>query len=161
MKFTLGIVVLIGMVGCEAPLQITSAPEPSYQELATSRAIQSREITVSSDLIMPKILEILYDAGYLVRSANSELGLVSFCQQRYDRQQIKSITMEGSAIFKSGGPNSTKVRVILSGNWEGTSIGGGMKSTVISSIGGVQEVEQDEYKKLLDLFETKLHNVQN
>ena len=39
------------------------------------------------------------------------------------------------------------------GNWEGTAVGGGAKSVVISSVGGVQDPEFDEYGKILDMLE--------
>jgi len=73
-------------------------------------------------------------------------------------QSGANISEEGSILFKSTGPKSTQIRVMLTGGWQRyQATGGGMHSTDYGMVGGVQQVAgADEYKKLLDLLEAGL-----
>src|SRR2546425_9418957 len=84
MKTLVATLAVLGFSGCVplAPVQLRSAPEPSEQEMAQLRNIQSRTIAIRRDAVFPKVLEVLMDGGYVIRSANTDLGLVTFYQQR-------------------------------------------------------------------------------
>jgi len=159
---TLGVLWFSGCVPL-APVQLRSAPEPSEQEMAQLRNIQSRTIALRRDAVFPKVLEVLMDGGYVIRSANADLGLVTFYQQWMDQAQHNAnIAEEGSAVFSSAGPNQVRVRLVISGSWQRLEVtGGGPKSTDSGMVGGVlQSASPEEYAKLLDLLERGLRSAQ-
>ena len=163
MKTLAATLAVLGFSGCVplAPVQLRSAPEPSEQEMAQLRNIQSRTIAIRRDAVFPRVLEILMDGGYVIRSANTDLGLVTFYQQWMDQAQHNAnIAEEGSAVFSSAGPNQTRVRLVISGSWQRLEVtGGGLKSTDSGMIGGVlQSASPEEYAKLLDLLERGLRS---
>ena len=163
MKTLAATLAVLGFSGCVplAPVQLRSAPEPSEQEMAQLRNIQSRTIAIRRDAVFPKVLEVLMDGGYVIRSANTDLGLVTFYQQWMDQAQHNAnIAEEGSAVFSSAGPNQTRVRLVISGSWQRLEVtGGGPKSTDSGMIGGVlQSASPEEYAKLLDLLERGLRS---
>ena len=163
MKTLVATLAVLGFSGCVplAPVQLRSAPEPSEQEMAQLRNIQSRTIAIRRDAVFPKVLEVLMDGGYVIRSANTDLGLVTFYQQWMDQTQHNAnIAEEGSAVFSSAGPNQTRVRLVISGSWQRLEVtGGGLKSTDSGMIGGVlQSASPEEYAKLLDLLERGLRS---
>lgn len=163
MKTLAATLAVLGFSGCVplAPVQLRSAPEPSEQEMAQLRTIQSRTIAIRRDAVFPKVLEVLMDGGYVIRSANTDLGLVTFYQQWMDQTQHNAnIAEEGSAIFSSAGQNQTRVRLVISGSWQRLEVtGGGLKSTDSGMVGGVlQSASPEEYAKLLDLLERGLRS---
>ncbi len=163
MKTLAATLAVLGFSGCVplAPVQLRSAPEPSEQEMAQLRNIQSRTIAIRRDAVFPKVLEVLMDGGYVIRSANTDLGLVTFYQQWMDQTQHNAnIAEEGSAIFSSAGQNQTRVRLVISGSWQRLEVtGGGLKSTDSGMVGGVlQSASPEEYAKLLDLLERGLRS---
>ncbi len=163
MKTLLATLAVLGFSGCAplAPVQLRSAPEPSEQEMAQLRNIQSRTIAIRRDAVFPRVLEVLMDGGYVIRSANTDLGLVTFYQQWMDQTQHNAnIAEEGSAIFSSAGPNQTRVRLVISGSWQRLEVtGGGFKSPDSGMIGGVlQSASPEEYAKLMDLLERGLRS---
>lgn len=122
-------------------------------------AIQSRTLNIESNDVFPRVLTVLLNGGYIIRSANKELGYVSFYQQWNDASQSgANITQEGTAIFSNAGPHQTSVRVAVTGGWQRLqATGGGPKSTDFGMVGGVQlSATPDEYKGLLDLIEAGL-----
>jgi len=129
--------------------------------MAQLRNIQSRTIAIRRDAVFPRVLEVLMDGGYVIRSANTDLGLVTFYQQWMDQTQHNAnIAEEGSAIFSSAGPNQTRVRLVISGSWQRLEVtGGGFKSPDSGMIGGVlQSASPEEYAKLMDLLERGLRS---
>ncbi|MGZ3699883.1 MAG: hypothetical protein ACXVCH_17455 [Bdellovibrionota bacterium] len=150
------------LLGCTVvtPVQVRSAPQSTGQQLATVRALRTRVIATPLSAVFPKVLDVLMDSGYLVRSANETLGIISFYQQWQDTDQSgASISEEGTAVFRSAGPSSTEVRLILTGGWQRVeSSGGGVRNFSTSAlVGGVQQhADPREYKKVLDLLEKGL-----
>jgi hypothetical protein len=160
MNRSFGLLALGALAGCVAPpVQLRSAPTPTTQQISQTREVQTRVIAVPIDAILPKAIEILFDNGYVVRAADRQLGLISFYQQWTDPTQSgANISEEGSILFKTAGPKSTQIRVMLTGGWQRLeATGGGPRSTDYGMVGGVQQVaDADEYKKLLDLLEAGL-----
>jgi hypothetical protein len=160
MKITLGVLVLCVLVGCMAPpVQLRSAPPPNAQQVAQTRAVQTRVIAMPVDAVLPRAIEILFDNGYVVRAADAQLGLIAFYQQWTDPTQGgANISEEGSILFKAAGPQSTQIRVMLTGGWQRLEpTGGGVHSADFGMVGGVQQVAgASEYKAILDLLETGL-----
>ena len=154
------VVLAVAVTGCVTPpVQIRSAPRPLKQDLANVIAIQSRTLNIESNDVFPRVLTVLMNGGYIIRSANKELGYVSFYQQWNDASQSgANITQEGTAIFSNAGPHQTSVRVAVTGGWQRLqATGGGPKSTDFGMVGGVQlSATPDEYKGLLDLIEAGL-----
>ena len=111
------------------------------------------------DAVLPRAIEILFDNGYVVRAADAQLGLIAFYQQWTDPTQGgANISEEGSILFKAAGPQSTQIRVMLTGGWQRLEpTGGGVHSADFGMVGGVQQVAgASEYKAILDLLETGL-----
>lgn len=123
------------------------------------RQVQTRVIATPIGSILPAAIEILFDNGYVVRAVDGPLGFIAFYQQWTDpAQSAANISEEGSILFKAAGPQSTQIRVMLTGGWQRLeATGGGPRSTDYGMVGGVQQVAgADEYKKLLDLLEAGL-----
>ena len=158
-RVLISLVIGLSLPGC-SPLQVQvrSAPVPSEQDVIQSRSTQSRTVAVPRETVFPAILNIFMDNGFVIRSANGDLGLVSFYQQWTDTSQHGAcIELEGSAVFSAVGATKTLVRLVLSGNWQVMVNGGGPKSDVSTMVGGVQQsTPAEEYKKLLDLLEVGL-----
>ena len=150
------------LFGCAAPIQLRSAPEPSPQELAHLRNIESRTIAVQRGAVFPRVLEVLMDGGYVIRSANNDLGLVTFSQQWRDQTQGNAnIAEEGSAVFSSVGSNQTRVRLMISGSWQRLEATGGGTTIDTGMVGGAQlGISPEQYARLLDLLERGLRSSQ-
>jgi len=160
MKTSLAVLALCALAGCMAPpVQLRSAPTPTAQQVAQTRAVESRVIATPIDAALPRAIEILFDNGYVVSAADGQLGFIAFYQQWTDPTQGgANISEEGSLLFKAAGPQSTQIRVMLTGGWQRLeATGGGVHSTDFGMVGGVQQVASaDEYKKILDLLEAGL-----
>jgi hypothetical protein len=160
MKRFLGILALCALCGCGTPpVQLRSAPSPTAQQIAQAREVQTRVVAAPINALLPQAIEILFDNGYVVRAADGQLGFIAFYQQWSDpTQSDANISEEGSILFKAVGPQSTQIRVMLTGGWQRLqATGGGAHTTDYGMVGGVQQVAgTGEYKKLLDLLETGL-----
>jgi hypothetical protein len=151
-KILLGTLAISALSGCVAP-EIRTAPPPTTQQLALDRQVQVRTIAIPAERVFPKILDVLMDNGFIVRSVNEKVGFVSFYQQWADQSQRNAdITLEGSLLFKSTGPNSTEARVVLTGSWQVLSVGSG--SSANSMVSGVQQSPgAEQYTMVLDAIE--------
>jgi hypothetical protein len=159
MKGVVLVIWTVAITGCVMPpVQIRSAPAPLKQDLAKVIAIQSRILNIETDAVFPRVLTLLLNGGYVIRSANKELGYVSFYQQWNDASQNgANITQEGSAVFSNVGPHQTSVRIVVTGGWQRLEPTGGGKSPDFGMVGGVQmSATPEEYKGLLDLIEAGL-----
>jgi hypothetical protein len=160
MKMIVGVPMLCVLAGCVAPpVQLRSAPAPTAEQIAQTRALQTRVIATPVTAVLPAAIEVLFDNGYVVRAADAQLGFLAFYQQWTDPAPSgANITEEGSILFKPAGPQSTEIRVMLTGGWQRLeTTGGGPHSTDYGMVGGVQQIAgTDEYKKLLDLLEAGL-----
>lgn len=152
---TMGSLAIAVLSGCviRPPAQIRTAPLPTPQEIALKRQEQSRVIAVPLESVFPKVLDVLMDNGFIVRSVNEKAGFVSFSQQWQDKSwNGVNITIEGSLLFRSAGTNSTQVRVALTGSLEAFSCDG-----VYSSTSMVRDVQQNasakEYQMVLDVID--------
>ncbi len=161
MKHSLALLALATLGGCvlQEPVELRSAPTPTVAQVAQTRAVQTRVIATPVSAVFPKAIEILFDNGYVVSAADAQLGFVAFSQQWTDpAQNYANISEQGSMLFQAAGPQSTQIRVMLSGGWQRLqATGGGPHSTDYGMVGGVQQLAgADEYKKLLDLMEAGL-----
>jgi hypothetical protein len=159
MKNALSMIAICMTAACaQIPPAVHSAPTPTPEQLTQIRATQTRVIRVPIDSVFPKVIDVLMDNDYLVRSADAKLGFVSFYQKWTDTtQKGANITQEGAALFTRASPGSTQVRVMLTGGWQQLQpTGGGEKSTVFSMVGAVAGTGADEYTKLLDLLQAGL-----
>jgi hypothetical protein len=158
MKGALWVIVIGMLTGCGRPVVVRSEPTPTPEQVAQVRAIQTRVIATPIESVFPKVIDVLMDNDYVVRSADAKLGLVVFYQQWTDTTQNNAnITQEGTALFKPVGASSTQVRVMLTGGWQQLEItGGGLRSTSSSMVGAVQGGAADEYKKVLDVLQNGL-----
>ena len=154
-KIFLGVLVISALSGCVAP-EIRMAPPPTPQQVALNHNVQVRAIAVPAERVFPRILDVLMDNGFIVRSANEKIGFVSFYQQWHDVSQSNAnITLEGSLLFKSAGPNSTEARVVLTGGWQLLSLGSGNSAN--SMVSGVQQNPgAEQYTMVLDAIERGL-----
>jgi hypothetical protein len=151
-KTLLGALAIAVLSGCAVPV-VRTAPPPTAQQLALNRQIQLRVIAIPIEKVFPKVLDVLMDNGFIVRSVNERTGFVSFYQQWSDESQRNAnITLEGSLLFRSVGPNSTQARVLLTGSWQVVSVGGGDSAS--SMVGRVQQnTPAKEYAMVLDAID--------
>ena len=159
MKGALSVIVIGMLTGCVGrPVVVRSEPTPTPEQVAQVRAIQTRVIATPIESVFPKVIDVLMDNDYVVRSADAKLGLVVFYQQWTDTtQNSANLTQEGTALFKPVGASSTQVRVMLTGGWQQLAVtGGGPRSPSSSMVGAVQSGAADEYKKVLDVLQNGL-----
>jgi len=161
MKTLSTFLVALALCGCVPlpPVQIRSAPLPSAQEVEQVRAGQTRVVAVPYDAVFPGVLDVLMDNGFIIRSADKATGLVAFYQQWADEWQHGAIiAVEGSALFRPAGPDSTRVRLILTGGSQRLEVtGGGPRSSDSSMVGSAQQnASPGEYKKILEALEAGL-----
>lgn len=151
-KTLLGALTITVLSGCAVPV-VRTAPPPTTQQIALDRQVQLRVIAVPVESVFPKVLDVLMDNGFIVRSVNEKAGFVSFYQQWSDKTQGNAnITLEGSLLFKSAGPNSTQARVLLTGSWQVVSLGYGDSAN--SMVGRVQQsTPAKEYAAVLDAID--------
>jgi hypothetical protein len=154
-KMLLGALAIAVLSGCALP-EVRTAPLPTTQQLALNRQVQSRVIAIPVEGVFPKVLDVLMDNGFIIRSINEKAGFVSFYQQWVDKsQRYANITIEGSLLFTSAGPNSTLARVLLTGSWQIASYGGVDSAT--SMVRGVQQSTSGrEYAMVLDVIDRGL-----
>jgi len=158
MKLVLGLAALVVLSGRMPlpPVEPHAAPAPSPQELEQARTIQTRTLPIAMDAVFPKVVDVLLDNGYLIRSVNERVGVVSFSQNWVDATQHDAIiNQEGSLFFKPLTASSTQVRVAMTQSWQRFEVtGGGKNSTDSGMVGGAKQTAgADEYKKILDLLE--------
>lgn len=151
-KTSIGALVITILSGCTVPV-VRIAPPPTTQQLALDRQVQLRVIAIPVENVFPKVLDVLMDNGFIVRSANERIGFVSFYQQWKDTSQHNAnITLEGSIIFNPVGPNSTQARLLLTGSWQLNLYGSG--DSVSSMVGSVQQsIPAKEYAIVLDAID--------
>jgi len=103
--------------------------------------------------VFPKVLDVLMDNGFIVRSVNEKAGFVSFYQQWNDvSQHYANLKLEGALLFKPVDANSTQARAVLTGDWQTFSTGG--PNSADSMVGGVQQsIGVREYERVLDAIE--------
>jgi hypothetical protein len=155
MKNALAMIAICMTAACAPPPPVVhSAPTPTPEQLMQVRAAQTRVIPTPIDSVFPKVIDVLMDNDYVVRSADAKLGFISFYQKWTDTtQKGANITLEGSALFKRATPGSTQVRVMLTGGWQQLQVTGGGKNGVSSMVGAVADTRADDYTKLLDLLQ--------
>jgi hypothetical protein len=156
---------IIGMtwllLGCSPtkPVQLHPAPDFSAERMAQIRAAQIRVQPMAMGSLIPRVLDILMDNGYLVWATNARLGTVSFSQQWQDPNQDNAkITMYGSLLFTVLGPDSTRIRLVLAGGAHRMELTGlGKDYRAFGQVSTAQQIADiDEHKKLLDLLEKAL-----
>jgi hypothetical protein len=148
---------LLLLVGCQAlpPPEIRSAPAPTLDQVLRTRAIQTRVVTMPTESLFPRVINVLMDSGYVVRAADAKLGLVSFYQQWTDSTQANAdIFEEGSMLLQPAGPGSTQIRVMLTGGWQQENVSKGGVATMYGSV--QQHAAAGEYKRFLDMLESGL-----
>jgi len=158
---TLTGLITLALAGCATrlPVQIHAAPPPTEAEVLQIRAIQTRVIAAPFDSIFPKVIDVLMDNGYVVRSTDSRLGFVALYQQWTDPNQNDAIiALEGNAIFEREGPGTTRIRVTLTGASQRLEVTGGGKISTDSGMVGKaeQSAATDEYTRLLNILESGL-----
>lgn len=76
--------------------------------------------------VFPKVVEVLLDMGYQVRSANADLGLVNLSRTWYDETLVAhpAMSMEATLLFQPDGHGGTRLLMLPTGHWSVISWGG-------------------------------------
>lgn len=150
-----------GLAACSQPeVRFRAAPRPSQGEAARLRQERTRVLAVEPASIFPRILDLLMDQGYLVRSVDERLGFVAFFQQWRDPSQGgANLIQEGTLLFTPMGDGSTKVRVMLTGSSQRlqgyASVRGDGSVVMLEAVR--QDVGAEECLRVLDLVEQGLN----
>lgn len=158
MKYALLMIAICMTAACRPPNpQVRSEPAPTPAQLTQVRAVQTRVIPTPIDSVFPKVIDVLMDNDYVVRSADAKLGFVSFYQQWTDSTQSgANISQEGAVLFKPAGPGSTQVRVMLTGGWQQLQFTTTGKNPDAAMVGAVASTRSDDYAQFLDMLQSAL-----
>lgn len=142
------------MQGCMAPPAMSLAPVPNQAQAEGAAASQSRVLPLPRRDVFPKVIGVIMDLGYQVRSANADLGQVSIHQAWYDETQAArpELSLEATLLFHEAG-EGTRVRILAAGRWNIVSQG----KHQISLLTGTQpDQEAAACRRFLDLLEARL-----
>lgn len=142
------------MQGCLPPPAVALAPVPNQAQAEATAAGQSRVLPLPRREVFPRVLGVLMDLGYQVRSANADLGQVSIYQAWYDETQAArpELSLEATLLFQEEGAG-TRVRILATGRWNVVSQG----KHQISLLAGAQPgQEAAASRRFLDLLEARL-----
>jgi hypothetical protein len=107
---------VVALSGCMVPRDAWN-PRPVPPQVQADRAVHARTLPVPIERVFPRVIEVLLDAGYVVRSVDAPLGFVSFYNQwetTYDPIIGPTVvTQEGTLLFSSEGPATTRVRLSI------------------------------------------------
>lgn len=150
-KRTYCLSLLLLLAGCQTVVPaIRSPPTPPPEQIAVARSVQSQVVQVPIESVLPRAISVLMDNNFVVRSADSKLGFVSFYQQWMDPVFYSAtVSEEGTILFTPAGAGSTQIRVMLTGGWRDTEAGGNILGS--KGVGG-QGPELAEYRKILDML---------
>lgn len=154
MKWLILVPAVFGLIGCAPPRpEFKATPTPAPEAVAGLRAVQSRVLPLGLKAVFPKVLEVLLDHGYQIRSANEQLGLVSFFQQWTDSDRLgaPAYSQEGTLVFQPVGAGSTRLRVLITGRSE-ENVG---KNAAFMA-GPQRGASPEQYRQLLDFLEQAL-----
>ena len=150
MRITAACALTVALVGCAAPARPLAPPEPSVEQVAQLSTGSTRTLSVKPDFIFPKVIYVLLDNGYVVRSASKDLGFVSIYQQWQDQPGL-NVFLEGTVVFSPSGKESTEVRISLTRSLlDNRNTSGALYPTV------EQYAPPEVYNKLLDVLERGL-----
>jgi hypothetical protein len=143
---------LLLAVGC-TPLtvEVSHVPPPSAELLA----VQSRVLSLPPAAVFPRILDVLMNEGFLIVSANRDLGLVTIHRQ-WDEQQGNVhplLSLDATLVFSAEGTDRTRVRAQIYG---GIHAAAGSGKTYSTYDGAPGDLKAGDYENLLDRVEKGL-----
>jgi hypothetical protein len=106
---------LVALSGCVIPPDDWN-PRPLPAQAQAGRPNRSRALPVPIERVFPRVIEVLLDAGYVVRSVDAPLGFVAFFNQWESHIPTEGPTVvshEGTLLFYSEGPTTTRVRLSI------------------------------------------------
>ena len=105
-------------LGCVRPdYSLPTTPLPGGEGTAGSPVI--RTLPLPRPQVFPKVVAVLLDMGYQVRSANAELGLVSLSRTWFDDTLLArpEMSVDATLLFQADGPDRTRVLMLPTGRW--------------------------------------------
>ncbi len=121
----LGALGLILALGCTPPdFSLPTTPGSGGERSIGSPLV--RNLALPRSQVFPKVVEVLLDMGYQVRSANADLGLVNLSRTWYDETLAAhpAMSMEATLLFQLDGRGGTRLLMLPTGHWSVVSIGG-------------------------------------
>src|SRR4051812_40902721 len=98
-----GVLVLL-LAGCEIPARAWAPPMGPPGRVVAERRARSRVLQIPMQAVFPRVLDVLLDAGCVVRAADRELGMVSFFRVWADHGGAFTYSQEGTLLFRSERP---------------------------------------------------------
>jgi len=140
------------MQGCVPPPAVSLAPVRSQAQAEAAIASRSRVLPLPRREVFPKVLGVIMDLGYQVRSANADLGQVSIYQAWYDETQAArpELQLEATLLFQEEG-GGTRVRILPAGR-----IVSQGKHQVSLMTGALPDQDAATCRRFLDLLEARL-----
>jgi hypothetical protein len=147
---------LLGTLACQLPNPtVPLAPLPSPAQVQAQTEAKTRTLPMAKAQVFPKVLEVLMDMGFHIRSANASLGQVNIFQAWEDPRYSADphFSMEATLLFLDAGPGATRVRMAGTGNWSVWVSGGKLATT---AQGTMPALSSDDCRVFLDRLQARL-----
>lgn len=124
-RLGLGALGLVLALGCTPPnFSLPTTPRSGAEPSVGAPLIST--LALPRGQVFPKVVEVLLDMGYQVRSANANLGLVNLSRTWYDETMAArpELSMEATLLFQADGQGGTRLLMLPTGHWSVVSVGG-------------------------------------
>ena len=124
-RLALGVLGLALVLGCTPPNFSLPTTPGSGGGLSADSPL-TRTMALPRGQVFPKVVEVLMDMGYQVRSASADLGLVNLSRTWYDETLAArpELSMEATLLFQADGQGGTRLLMLPTGHWSVVSVGG-------------------------------------
>ncbi len=124
-RLALGVLGLALVLGCTPPSFSLPTTPGSGGDLSAGPPL-TRTLAIPRVQVFPKVVEVLMNMGYQVRSASADLGLVNLSRTWYDETLAArpALSMEATLLFQADGQGGTRLFMLPTGHWSVVSVGG-------------------------------------
>ncbi len=142
-------------LGCAPPPPFTVPPPAGQAGPGAPEVVQSRTLPIAPDQVFPRVLGVLLDMGYQIRSANRELMFVNIHRTWFDETLVgrPELSMGATLLFEAAGPGTTRVRILPTGRWSRVnSVEGGSATVTLAE----PSLDPKESQRFLDQLARRL-----
>ena len=142
-------------LGCAPPPPFTVPPPAGQAGPGAMDVVQSRTLPIAPDQVFPRVLGVLLDMGYQIRSADRELMFVNIHRTWFDETLVArpELSMGATLLFEAAGPGTTRVRILPTGRWSlVNSVEGGRATVTLAE----PSLDPRESQRFLDQLARRL-----